>query len=37
MYKNPHTGDVVKTKGGNHKVFKAWAEYGRQTVHARCC
>lgn len=32
-YKNPHTGEVVETKGGNHKVLKAWkAEYGARTV-----
>lgn len=23
-YKNPHTGEVVQTKGGNHKVLKEW-------------
>lgn len=32
-YKNPHTGEVVETKGGNHKVLNAWkAEYGADTV-----
>lgn len=32
-YKNPSTGEVVETKGGNHKVLKAWkAEYGADTV-----
>lgn len=25
-YKNPHTGEVIETKGGNHKVLKAWKE-----------
>lgn len=25
-YKNPKTGEVVETKGGNHKVLKAWKE-----------
>ncbi|MDG9929039.1 MULTISPECIES: histone-like nucleoid-structuring protein, MvaT/MvaU family [unclassified Pseudomonas] len=31
-YKNPHTGEVVETKGGNHKVLKAWKEqYGDQV------
>ncbi|WP_285410683.1 histone-like nucleoid-structuring protein, MvaT/MvaU family [Pseudomonas sp. FR229a] len=24
VYKNPHTGEVVETKGGNHKTLKAW-------------
>ncbi|MCS9086840.1 transcriptional regulator, partial [Pseudomonas aeruginosa] len=29
----PDTGEVVETKGGNHKVLKAWKEqYGAQTV-----
>lgn len=33
VYKNPHTGSVVETKGGNHKVLKAWrAQYGSATV-----
>jgi hypothetical protein len=34
-YKNPETGEVVETKGGNHKVLKAWKEkYGAQTVES---
>jgi hypothetical protein len=24
VYKNPLTGEVVETKGGNHKLLKAW-------------
>ncbi len=32
-YKHPDTGEVVETKGGNHKVLKAWkAEHGAETV-----
>jgi len=32
-YKNPHNGEVVETKGGNHRVLKAWkAQYGAETV-----
>ncbi|WP_417787787.1 histone-like nucleoid-structuring protein, MvaT/MvaU family [Stutzerimonas xanthomarina] len=32
-YKNPKTGEIVETKGGNHKVLKAWKdEHGAQTV-----
>ncbi len=32
-YKNPQTGEVVETKGGNHKVLKAWkAEHGSEVV-----
>ncbi|MDH4569987.1 transcriptional regulator [Pseudomonas sp. BN414] len=32
-YKNPHSGEVVQTKGGNHKVLKAWkAEFGSDVV-----
>lgn len=25
-YKNPNTGEVVETKGGNNKTLKAWKE-----------
>lgn len=33
VYKNPNTGEVVETKGGNHKVLKAWKEqYGAEAV-----
>lgn len=33
VYRNPHSGEVVETKGGNHKVLKAWkAEYGGDVV-----
>ncbi|MFC3608622.1 histone-like nucleoid-structuring protein, MvaT/MvaU family [Stutzerimonas tarimensis] len=33
VYKNPETGEVVETKGGNHKVLKAWKEkYGAEAV-----
>ena len=32
-YKDPETGEIVETKGGNHKVFKARkAEHGAETV-----
>ncbi len=32
-YKHPDTGEVVETKGGNHKVLKAWkAEHGSEVV-----
>jgi len=35
VYKNPHTGEVVETKGGNHKVLKAWkAEHGSDVVES---
>jgi hypothetical protein len=35
LYKNPHSGEVVETKGGNHKVLKEWkAEYGADTVES---
>ncbi len=28
VFKNPETGETVETRGGNHKVLKAWkAEY----------
>lgn len=32
-FTNPHTGESFETKGGNHKVLKAWKEqYGNETV-----
>lgn len=35
VYKNPHTGEVVETKGGNHKTLKDWkAEHGSATVES---
>jgi hypothetical protein len=34
-YKNPHTGELIETKGGNHKGLKAWkAEHGAATVES---
>lgn len=34
-YKNPHNGEVVETKGGNHKVLKAWKEeFGAEKVES---
>ena len=34
-YRNPFTGEVVETKGGNHKILKDWkAEYGSDTVES---
>lgn len=33
VYKNPHSGEVVQTKGGNHAVLKAWkAEHSSEVV-----
>jgi hypothetical protein len=35
LYKNPHSGEVVETKGGNHKVLKEWkTQYGADTVES---
>lgn len=35
VYKNPHSGEVVETKGGNHRTLKEWkAEYGAQEVES---
>lgn len=32
-YRNPHTGEVVQTRGGNHKTLNAWRkQYGRDEV-----
>lgn len=34
-YKNPTTGEVIETKGGNHKVLKAWKQqYGAERVES---
>jgi len=34
-YKNPKTGEVIETKGGNHKVLKSWKEEnGAETVES---
>lgn len=33
QYKNPHNGEIIETKGGNHKLLKAWkAQYGGDVV-----
>jgi hypothetical protein len=33
IYRHPQSGEVVQTKGGNHRVLKAWKQqYGAQTV-----
>lgn len=35
IYKNPHTGEVVETRGGNHKTLKAWKdEHGSDVVES---
>lgn len=35
QYKNPHTGEVIETKGGNHKTLKEWkAQWGADTVES---
>lgn len=35
VYKNPQTGEIVETKGGNHKTLKEWkAEHGSATVES---
>ena len=32
-YENPHTGDVIETRGGNHTVLKKWkSTYGGAVV-----
>lgn len=33
VYKNPHTDEVVKTKGGNNRILNEWRmKYGREAV-----
>lgn len=35
IYKNPHNGEVVETKGGNHKILKEWkAKWGHDEVES---
>ena len=35
VYKNPHTGETIETKGGNHKQLKEWkSEFGADTVES---
>ncbi|MGY3284362.1 cupin superfamily acireductone dioxygenase involved in methionine salvage [Pseudomonas fulva] len=35
QYKNPHNGEIIETKGGNHKLLKEWkAEYGNDIVES---
>ncbi|REC93320.1 histone-like nucleoid-structuring protein, MvaT/MvaU family [Kushneria indalinina] len=34
-YKNPHTDEIVETRGGNQKTLKAWRdEYGADVVES---
>ena len=34
-YKNQNTGEVVKTRGGNHKVLNEWRQkHGKETVQS---
>lgn len=35
VYKNPHTGELVEIKGGNHKTLKDWkTKYGSGVVES---
>lgn len=35
VYKNPHTGETIETKGGNHKGLKEWkSKHGADTVES---
>ena len=35
QYKNPNSGAVIETKGGNHKVLKEWkAKWGSDVVES---
>ncbi len=34
-YKNPHSGEIIETKGGNHRQLKEWkAQYGGDEVES---
>ena len=35
QYKNPHNGEVIETKGGNHKTLKEWkVKWGGDEVES---
>lgn len=35
QYKNPHNGELIETKGGNHKLLKQWKdEFGAEEVES---
>jgi len=35
IYENPHTGEIVETRGPNHKTLREWREqYGKETVQS---
>ncbi|AZC38280.1 histone-like nucleoid-structuring protein, MvaT/MvaU family [Pseudomonas chlororaphis] len=35
IYKNPNSGELIETKGGNHRQLKEWkAEFGVETVES---
>jgi hypothetical protein len=35
QYKNPNSGEVIETKGGNHEVLKEWkAKWGSDVVES---
>ena len=35
IYKNPKTGEVIETRGGNHKGLRSWKdEYGDEAVES---
>ncbi|MDO7908961.1 histone-like nucleoid-structuring protein, MvaT/MvaU family [Pseudomonas sp. 22-AL-CL-001] len=35
QYRNPHNGEIIETKGGNHKLLKEWkSQYGADVVES---
>jgi hypothetical protein len=35
QYKNPHNGEVIETKGGNHRALREWkTQYGADVVES---
>lgn len=35
IYKNPHNGETIETKGGNHRLLKEWKQkYGAEQVES---
>lgn len=35
IYKNPNSGELIETKGGNHRLLKEWkANFGEEVVES---
>jgi hypothetical protein len=37
VYRNPRSGEIIETKGSNHKLLKTWKkQYGAELVNSWC-